>query len=50
MGISEGVIVADGVRVNVGVIVGVSLGSSVGVRVTAGKLMGPFVPSPSSSR
>jgi hypothetical protein len=47
-GVSVGV--SDGVRVNVGVIVGVSLGKGVGVNVTAGRLIGPVVPSPSNSR
>jgi hypothetical protein len=47
-GVSVGV--SDGVRVNVGVIVGVSLGNGVGVRVTAGRSIGPVVPSPSNSR
>ena len=50
MGVS--VEVGDGVsvRVNVAVTVGVSLGVGVGVSVTAGRSIGPSVPSPSSSR
>lgn len=50
LGVSDGVIVFVGVRVNVGVMVGVSLGNGVGVKVTAGRSMGPVVPNPSSSR
>lgn len=51
-GVSVGVSVevSVGVRVNVGVMVGVSEGIGVGVNVTAGRSMGPLVPSPSNSR
>jgi hypothetical protein len=50
--VSVGVSVSVGVdvRVKVGVMVGVSLGIGVGVSVTAGRSMGPVVPSPSRSR
>lgn len=50
MRVSVGNGVSVSVGVNVGVTVGVLLGSGVGVSVTAGRSMGPKLPSPSSSR
>ena len=50
VGVEVSVAVGDGVSVGVGVMVGVLLDVGVGVRVTAGRSIGPVSPNPSSSR